>query len=135
MLYKEMALADASELVVAGWHANGRMMIVLRPHGTATEVLEVEESGAPRLVGTIADAFAGTARVDPSRHLLYVTVADPSGVHNLRALDLQRGTIRSVTDNVIPGVSFADLVVMADGTLLCARQQRNEDLWVIRYDH
>jgi hypothetical protein len=41
--------------------------------------------------------------------------------------------VREVTRNGVAGISFAGIEPLPDGTLLVARQDRNDSLWSIKF--
>ena len=50
--------------------------------------------------------------------------------HNVYALSLADGTWRRLTDNNFQGVSFGGVDASLPGSLIYARQVKNQDLWV-----
>jgi hypothetical protein len=53
-------------------------------------------------------------------------------VQNLVAYDLGNATLRALTDNQSPSMSFAGLEMLADGTLLYSRLENNPDPWIVQ---
>ena len=94
------------------------------------EVLVVSATGAIRNVGVVPSAFVVTTRLDATRSVLYVARQDGTG-RNLYEISLQTGRVRAVTDNTLPGVSFAGVVPLSGGALMGVRHQQRSDIWLL----
>jgi hypothetical protein len=128
------------QLLNCGWLEHDRALVALgarlNPDWTEeVEVLEIDPDGTVLTRGTISAAYGGTARLDPGSASLYLTRVDDDGLtHNLYRFGLEDGTLRRLTRNTIPGVSYAGLDIRPPHRLVYARHQKNEDIWLIRFD-
>ena len=126
-------------LVCRGWTAGGTLVVLRTTAGLywdqGVEVLEVDLEGRARSVARLARAFAGTARLDRKRGTVYLTgVTGEGSAHGVFAVSLADGSVREVTHQGVAGISFAGIELLPDGTLLLARQDRNDSLWSIKFD-
>ena len=96
-------------------------------------ILELDRTGSKRILGTTDHAWLATAALDSSRGLLYVTRVE-GGIHNIFGFDVTTRIWARMTHNTLPGVTFSGLEVSARGGLVYARQSRNNDLWMIRFN-
>ncbi len=121
---------------IRGWLANNAGVVLIRSTGAHedlsadVEVLVVSPTGTRRAAGRIDHAFLTTARFDPDRGVLYVTRSD-AGVHNLSAFSLASGTLRRVTDNTLPGVTFSGVDALGTRGLIGVRTERKSDIWLL----
>ena len=114
-------------------------VIVLRGQTRAdfaddAEILAVPAGTEPRRLAGAQRVFAGTARLDSRRGVLYVVGIGAHDAHNVVAFDLHSGRQHRVTGNSVAGISYAGIEVLDDGDLILAEQKRNEDLMLIRFD-
>ncbi|HVS30266.1 MAG TPA: protein kinase [Thermoanaerobaculia bacterium] len=97
------------------------------------EVLVIDAGGKARPVGSIDRVWAGTAELDAAAGVIYFTVADESHVHNVVAFSLAGGASRPITNNSVPGISFAGFEVTPRGDLLYVLQKNSQDVWLIDF--
>ena len=125
------------QLYFRGWSSRGSMILLeatsLPDWTQQAAVLEVSAAGAVRRRAGISRTFAGTARVDADRDLLYFVRCGEDLIHNLFSLSLADGAVRQLSDNTIPGITFSGLEVAPDGSLLYVRQESNRDIWTIQF--
>jgi Tol biopolymer transport system component len=93
----------------------------------------VDARGRSHDVGTVDRAFAGTATLDAAGGVVYFTAFDERGIHNIVAISLTDGVSRTVTNNGVPGISFAGFEVTAAGDLLYVLQKNSQDVWLIDF--
>jgi Tol biopolymer transport system component len=141
------SLAEGVDIVVAreeapnrsiylpGWSTDNAL-VVLRTRGRATSGLHMEFTeyglqGTRRVIGAIDDGVIPAARVDHGGGRLFVT-RSTAGVQNLFAMSLRDGTLRRVTANESPGVSFAGVQPLKDGSIVFARDERKQDIWLVQ---
>jgi Tol biopolymer transport system component len=98
------------------------------------EILTVPAGAEPRRLAAAERVFAGTARLDSRRGVLYVVGIGAHDAHNVVAFELASGRQYRVTGNSVAGISYAGIEVLDDGDLILAEQKRNEDLMLIRFD-
>jgi Tol biopolymer transport system component len=127
---------DQGRLVLRGWldpdHWIALRSTVNEDWSERIEVLRATCGGTVEMVGVVPAGYSGSARVDRRTGTLYLTARDGiGGPHNLHAMRLDDGTVRRVTDNDLPGVTFSGLTLLADGRLVHARHERNHDLWIV----
>jgi serine/threonine protein kinase len=131
--------ARSLELFSRGWLEDDDSVIVLEattnPDWTQrAAILRIRLSGPPERLGVVDGVFAGTARVDAKNGTLYFVKSDEEPpAHNLYQFRLAGAALRRLTDNKIPGVSFAGLEVLSDGTLAFSQQERSENIWLMRF--
>jgi serine/threonine protein kinase len=119
-----------------GWWED-RLVIVRRValHEDVTadiEVLVVDaRTGAVTTAGRITNAFIATAKLHAARRALFVTRIE-NGVHNLHELDLTTGSLRALTRNTLPGVTFSGFHPAGAGSLVGTREERRQDIWLIQ---
>ena len=127
--------AGTTSLLLRGW-LDGTLVAVRRTklHDDFTSELEVlaidATTGSTRRIVTVPAAFIATARLDAARRSLVLTCAD-SGAHNLCDVSLQTGTIRPVTRNVLPGVTYSGFQAIPGG-IVGVREDRRQDIWLIQ---
>ncbi len=121
---------------VRGWLSNNAGLVLVRATTTYedlsadVEVLVVSPNGAVRPVGRIERSFMATMRLDPDRGILYVTRSE-AGVHNLSTFSLRTATVRRVTDNALPGVTFSGIHSLGVGGIIGVRTERESDIWLL----
>jgi hypothetical protein len=131
----EERLKSPEERLLRGW-MDGHTLIYLgaRANSDLTwhmEIFELATTGSRRLAGVRERTVLGTARFDPVSKTVYVTGVD-RGIHNVFAFSMIDRGWRRLTDNEIPGVSFSGIDVSIPGSLVYSRQEKNQDLWVLR---
>jgi len=123
-----------------GWAHLDRSIILVRRAVTNTDGTDTIElfgvdlagtSGAPRRLATVDRAFFATTRLDADRSVLYVTRSDGL-VHNLYAVSLGSGELRRLTNNQFAAVTFSGIERLPNGRILCVRDQKRRDIWIIR---
>lgn len=141
------SLSDGADVVVAreqaptrslylpGWSSDSGL-VVLRSRGQAAgayrlEFTELGVTGTRRVIASIDDGVIPTARIDPAGRRLFVS-RSTAGVQNLFTISLADGTLRQVTENESPGVSFAGVQPLPDGAIVFARDERKQDIWLVR---
>jgi serine/threonine protein kinase len=141
------SLSDGADVVVAreqaptrslylpGWSSDSGL-VVLHNRGQAAgayrlEYTELGLNGARRVIASIDDGVIPTARIDHAGRRLFVN-RSTAGVQNLFAMSLADGTLRQVTANESPGVSFAGVQPLTDGAIVFARDERKQDIWLVR---
>ena len=101
----------------------------------AAAIFEIGPDGKARLTGHIDRSFAGTAELDRVREVLYFTGSDEHSVHNIFSFALADGALRRITNNTVPGISFAGFTTGERGDLLYTRQESGQDVWMIQFQH
>lgn len=118
-----------------GWLDDGFVLVrILTLHADLSadiEVLVVDRSGSVKRAGTITTAFIATTRLHAARHALYVTRTE-NGVHNMYAFDFATGSLKPLTRNVVPGVTFSGFCPVGSGTVIGVREERRQDIWLIQ---
>jgi Tol biopolymer transport system component len=118
-----------------GWTAGGALVFLRNraPSRVARGANRVEvvaaASGSARIVSTIEDAFTATGRLNGDGSRLFITRTE-GGVHNIAAVSMADGTVRNVTGNKQPGVSFTGIEPLADGALIFVRAELRQDIWL-----
>jgi hypothetical protein len=118
-----------------GWLDGGRVAVVrsLTLGSDRTyemEALVIESSGVIRRAALVSHAFTTTSRLDGPRSTLYVTRAE-QGIHNLYAISLTTGAMKSVTENPLPGVTYSGFAVLGQDRLIGVEDERRRDIWLI----
>jgi serine/threonine protein kinase len=119
-----------------GWLTGEKGLVVARaaifkPDFTAdVEILIASAAGAVRTIGVVPNAFIATTRFDASRSVLYVARHDGTA-RNLYEVSLHTGRLRRVTDNTLPGVSFAGVEPLPRGALIGVRHEQKSDIWLL----
>jgi Tol biopolymer transport system component len=126
---------ETDNLMLSGWIGTASVLL-LRSHPKASSAFDVEVSeltlaGAKRLIGTIEDAFVTTARLDGPGARLLITRME-NGVHNIFALRIAGGGLQRLTENPLPGVSFAGIEPTASGAIVYSRPEWRRDIWLAR---
>jgi Tol biopolymer transport system component len=141
------SLSDGADVVVAreqppsrslylpGWSSDNGL-VVLRSRGQEAGAFRLEFTalglnGTRRVIAAIDDGVIPTARIDHAGGRLFVSRIT-AGVQNLFAMSLADGTLRQVTANESPGVSFAGVQPLADGAIVFARDERKQDIWLVQ---
>jgi hypothetical protein len=125
-----------TSVLLRGW-MNGSWIVVHRTKINDDftgefDVLAIDAiSGAQRRIATVTSGFSSTAQLDASRQALVVTRAQ-NGVHNIYDVSLRTGTVRQVTRNTLPGVTYSGFQPIAGGGLIGAREERRQDIWLIQ---
>jgi Tol biopolymer transport system component len=124
----------ARGVTLAGWI--DRSLVVLRrtrAHDDASadvEVLLLGPSGVFTLAGQLTRVFPGTARVDQMSRSI-VTMRREGGADDAVAWSFAARSVRSITQNSLPGVTFSGFVPLANGQVLGVREERGQDIWLI----
>ena len=132
-------LPAGSELRLAGW-LDGNRFVLQRTHLNAEQGYRVEillgHQGDPELtpLAEMPHAFPATAYLDPAGAHIFISAAD-GALHNLAAINLHDGSITMLTKNLLPGVTFADFLILKDESLLYGVQRENSDIWLVNLDH
>ena len=118
-----------------GWDADDALVIllgtVLADDSERLGAVRIDGSGKQSAASLAVRGFGGTARVDVSSESLILTSVDSQGFHNLTRVLLSDGRARQLTQNRLPGVSFAGIEVLDHQRVLFCRQESNLDLWLI----
>ena len=93
----------------------------------------IDASGHQSIREIATRGFGGTARLDPSSDSVILTTVGQNEAHNLTSVSLADGTVRQLTSNTLPGISFAGLEVLPNQSILFSRQESNSDLWLIEF--
>ena len=72
-----------------------------------------------------------TAKVDHRRGRLFLS-RSIDGVQNLFAMSVADGSMRQITANESPGISFSGVQPMGDDALVFARDERKRDIWLVQ---
>lgn len=127
--------APNRSIYLPGWSTD-KALVVLRSRGQAAgsyrlEFTELGLQGTRRVFGAIDDGVIPMARIDRAGGRLFVS-RSTAGVQNLFAMSLADGTLRQVTANGSPGVSFAGVQPLTDGSIVFARDERKQDIWLVQ---
>jgi Tol biopolymer transport system component len=122
-------------LRVAGWLDDRTLLVGLprRAPGSELDLVSVDLEGQRRALATVERGHADTLTLDAATRSVFVTAVGPDEAHNLLRLSLDDGVRRWLTDNPLPGVTFSQSRV-AGGRLVYARQERDQDIWMIEFD-
>ena len=121
------------DLYLRGWSTSG--LIVVRRITDVPEadwpVMDVMSVGDGRetQVARVPRAYAVTARL--AGDVVYFAAREKR-VANLYALQLGRGTIRRLTNNELPSMTFSGIEPLANGSLIYAQDERRQDIWLSR---
>jgi serine/threonine-protein kinase len=117
-----------------GWSASDAVVLLKpapRPEQLYQLVLiEVTLAGGRRTLGTVPDSVIPTVRMDTGRKRLFVTRSS-EGIHNIHVMSLVDGSMRQVTSNLSPGVSFSGIHPLRADAILFARDERKQDIWLV----
>ena len=121
-------------LNLPGW-ARADAVILQRAARTATQLFELQLvevglDGTRRVLATVPDSVIPAVRVDAARERLFVTRA-VNGIHNIHAMSLRDGTMRQLTVNQSPGVSFSGIQPLSADAVVFARDERKRDIWLV----
>ena len=94
------------------------------------QLVEVALDGTRRNLGTVPDSPLPVVRADVGQGRLFVIRAT-DGIHNLHTMSLRDGTMRQVTSNQSPGVSFSGILPLRADAVLFARDERKRDIWLV----
>lgn len=129
-----------TDLQNKGWTHDDRSIVLVRRSAVyadkkdTIEILmasAVDAGAAPRRVAIVEGTFFVTTRLDAERRVLYLTRSE-GVIHNLYAVSLATGALRRMTNNQLPAVSFSGVECLPNGRLLCVRDQKRQDIWIIR---
>jgi hypothetical protein len=127
--------APDPSIALRGWTSTGSLLLLRRRPGPGGSrdltAIETTLDGRRRDIATLADAFITTARLDSPRRRLLVTRAE-GGIHNIYALTLADSRLERLTDNQLPGVSFAGIEPAQNGAVLFSRAEWRRDVWIAR---
>ena len=123
-----------------GWRRNGDLVVlqgVVNPdRSERLQAVQIDAAGGQTVLPLVARGFGGAARLDPLSDSIILTTIDPElGFHNLMLIALDDGRKRQLTNNRLPGISFAGLEVLPNNQVLFSRQEANSDLWLIDFSH
>ena len=94
-------------------------------------VLAIDEAtGARRTVGTITNAFVGTAALDLQRRSLILTRVE-NGASNVYEFSLRTGDLRQITRNTLAGVIYSGFQPVSNA-VIGVREERRQDIWLIQ---
>ncbi|HJR59709.1 MAG TPA: protein kinase [Vicinamibacterales bacterium] len=94
------------------------------------ELIEVGLDGTRRGLARVPDSVIPVVRIDPDRGRLFVT-RSAAGIHNIHAMSLRDGSMRQVTSNQSPGVSFSGIHPLRADAIVFARDERKQDIWLV----
>ena len=135
---RELATFPTGGIYSRGWLPDDRGLLLLRTGArgdesglSEVEILTLMKSGSVDAAGSIAQAYLGTTRYDSAKSVLYVT-RSIDGIHNVHEYSLATKTLRQVTDNNVPGVTFSGMRPAPAGSndILVVRDARVRDVWV-----
>jgi Tol biopolymer transport system component len=126
-------------LYLPGWSRDAALLMV-RPAPRVDglyelELIELALDGTRRRLATVPDSVIPAVRIDAARGRLFVT-RSVEGIHNIHAMSLHDGSMRAVTSNQSPGVSFSGILPLRADAVIFARDERKRDIWLAtaRYD-
>jgi serine/threonine protein kinase len=124
----------ARDVSLVGW-LDRSLVVLRRTHlyddSTAdVEILLMGPDGTMTPAGQLTHVFAGTARIDQKSRSLIVARRE-AGTDDAVAWSFTARTMRSITQNVLAGVTFSGFVPLANGQLLGVREERGQDIWLI----
>jgi hypothetical protein len=93
------------------------------------ELIELALDGTRRRLATVPDSVIPAVRIDAARGRLFVT-RSVEGIHNIHAMSLHDGSMRAVTSNQSPGVSFSGILPLRADAVVFARDERKRDIWL-----
>jgi dipeptidyl aminopeptidase/acylaminoacyl peptidase len=118
-----------------GWLAGDAGVLIVR-RGRVLEdgrveiaVSQVSGTGVLHEIGRLDHVVSATVRLHQPRSAVYATRSE-NGVHNVYEYSLRTRTVRRLTDNTLPGVTFSG-VEAAGPHLLGVRFERRSDIWVM----
>jgi len=123
-----------SSLYLPGWSSDNALVLMRSNYKSGSYQLEVTElrlDGRRRNIGRVPDAALPTGHVDSLRGRIFLSRAT-DGAHNLFAMSLADGSMRQVTENDSPGVSFSGVQLSSDDSIVYARDERKRDVWLVR---
>jgi len=109
------------------------LLRTVRTHDDGTgdmEVLVTSDNGGARVIATVTNTFAATARLHAAERALYMTRAE-KGTDNVYVLSLASGNLTQLTQNALPGVKFSGFQPLGTQGVLGVREERREDIWLI----
>jgi serine/threonine protein kinase/Tol biopolymer transport system component len=119
----------------AGWDANDALMIlvgtVLADSSEHLDAIRIDGLGKQTITPLVERGFGGTARLNASSGFMILTTVDSQGFHNLTRVSLAAGDAQHLTQNQLPGVTFAGIEFLDHPQVLFCRQESNSDLWLI----
>ena len=119
----------------AGWDANGVLIIlvgtVLPDSSEHLDVVRIDALGKQTITPLAERGFGGTARLNSASGWLALTTVDSAGFHNVARLSPAGGNVQHLTQNQLPGVTFAGIEFLDHPQVLFCRQESNLDLWLI----
>ncbi|HVJ28437.1 MAG TPA: hypothetical protein VM493_12900, partial [Vicinamibacterales bacterium] len=117
-----------------GWSSDTAIVLIQstqRAGGYHMDVSKLALDGSRRTVGTVKDGVLPTAKVDHRRGRLFLS-RSIDGVQNLFAMSVADGSMRQITANESPGISFSGVQPMGDDALVFARDERKRDIWLVQ---
>jgi hypothetical protein len=109
------------------------LLRTVRTHDDGTgdlEVLVTNDNGGAKVVASVTNTFAATARLHPAERAIYMTRAE-RGTDNVYVLSLASGNLTQLTQNALPGVKFSGFQPIGTQGVLGVREERREDIWLI----
>ena len=123
----------AATTVLPGWASDNALVLIqssLRAGSHHLDVSELALDGGRRTVGTVKDGVLPTAKVDHRRGRLFLS-RSIAGAQNLFAMSLADGSMRQITTNESPGISFSGVQPIGDDSIVFARDERKRDIWLV----
>jgi Tol biopolymer transport system component len=121
-------------LSLPGWSSDTAIVLIHSSQRGGSYHLDVSElglDGRRRTVGQVQDGVIPNAKVDHQRGRLFLS-RSTEGAQNLFTMSLADGSMRQVTANESPGISFAGVQPMGDDSILFARDERKRDVWLVQ---
>ena len=135
----EEHIGPGEELLCRGWVDNStliaiRSKVVAGVKNSNIEIVEINTttSGA-RILGKKESAYAGTARTDAARRMVYLTATE-GRADNIFAMRLDSGGWERLTRNEFSIYTYSGVTVTPQGELLYTKQKSNKDIWRIRFE-
>ena len=117
-----------------GWSSDTAIVLIQstqRAGGYHLDVSKLALDGSRRTLGKVKDGVLPTAKVDHRRGRLFLS-RSVAGVQNLFAMSLADGSLRRITSNESPGISFSGVQPMGDDSIVFARDERKLDIWLVQ---
>jgi Tol biopolymer transport system component len=123
-----------ADVSLRGWSDDGALIVVLRHTNVPDAEAPVMEVFAAtpqenRRVARLPRAHAVSARMARAGATLFYT-GTIDRANNIFALTLRTGATRRVTSNRLPSMEFSGIEPLADGSLICAQNDRRQDIWL-----
>lgn len=121
-------------LALPGWSSETSVLLIRSANTAGRYHLEIGElalDGRRRALRTVEDGVIPTAMVDQPRGRLFLS-RSIDGAQNLFSMSLADGSMRQVTANEAPGISFAGVQPLGAGSIVFARDERKRDVWLVQ---